>query len=310
VDLLHPDLVPHQLARWQQHPVFCGVRHLVHTDPRPDLLDLPEVRRSLAVVAERGLSLDVPDAWPRHMRQLRDVARAVPGLRVVVDHLGKPPTDPREQRQWRQGLAEVAALPNTVAKVSGLQHLHRGRDGVEAEASLRPVWDAALELFGPERLMYGGDWPMTVPVGGYEPAWAATARLVGELSPPEQDRVLAGTAAAVYGLAARTGPRRAGGHRCLTPATRRRDRTRWIRSRNRLHGGGRPMLTGISPILTGELLAFLDAMGHSDAVVIADAHFPAERIASRLVLLPTLGSPRSSEPSSRCSRWTTSPRWT
>ena len=51
------------------------------------------------------------------------------------------------------------------------------------------------------------------------------------------------------------------------------------------------MLTGISPILTGELLAFLDAMGHSDAVVIADAHFPAERIASRLVLLPTLGSP-------------------
>ena len=206
VDLLHPDLVPHQLVRWQQHPAFCGVRHLVHTDPRPDLLDLPEVRRSLAVVAERGLSLDVPDAWPRHMGQLRDVARAGPGLRVVVDHLGKPPQDPGEQARWRQGLAEVAALPNTVAKVSGLHHLHRGRDGVEAEASLRPVWDAALELFGPERLMYGGDWPMTVPVGGYEPAWAATARLVGELSPPEQDRVLGGTAAAVYGLATRTGP--------------------------------------------------------------------------------------------------------
>lgn len=51
------------------------------------------------------------------------------------------------------------------------------------------------------------------------------------------------------------------------------------------------MLTGLSPILTGELLALLDAMGHSDAVVLADAHFPAERIASRLVLLPTLGAP-------------------
>ena len=51
------------------------------------------------------------------------------------------------------------------------------------------------------------------------------------------------------------------------------------------------MLTGISPILTGELLALLDAMGHSDAVVLADAHFPADRIASRLVLLPTLGTP-------------------
>lgn len=51
------------------------------------------------------------------------------------------------------------------------------------------------------------------------------------------------------------------------------------------------MLTGIHPILTGELLAYLDAMGHSDAVVLADAHFPAERIASRLLNLPGLSSP-------------------
>ena len=51
------------------------------------------------------------------------------------------------------------------------------------------------------------------------------------------------------------------------------------------------MLTGIHPILTGELLAHLDAMGHSDAVVIADAHFPAERLASRILVLPGLTTP-------------------
>ncbi len=52
------------------------------------------------------------------------------------------------------------------------------------------------------------------------------------------------------------------------------------------------MLTGISPILTGDLLAALDAMGHSDSVVVADAHFPSARLASRLVLLPGLGTPQ------------------
>lgn len=51
------------------------------------------------------------------------------------------------------------------------------------------------------------------------------------------------------------------------------------------------MLTGIHPILSGELLQRLDAMGHSDAVVVADAHFPAERLAHRLVVLPGLGTP-------------------
>lgn len=206
VDLEHPDRAEEQLDRWQSHAAFCGVRHLVHTDPRPDFLDRPGVRRSLALLAGRGLPLDVPDAWPRHLPQVRDVVAATSSLRVVVDHLGKPPAVEAELGRWRAQLAEVAALPGTVAKVSGLQHLHRGRrwdDG--AEVSLRPVWDTALELFGPDRLMYGGDWPMTVPTGGEEPARAVAERLVAELTPSEQARVWAGTAAEVYGLGARAG---------------------------------------------------------------------------------------------------------
>jgi L-fucose mutarotase len=51
------------------------------------------------------------------------------------------------------------------------------------------------------------------------------------------------------------------------------------------------VLTGIHPILTGELLAHLDAMGHSDAVVLADAHFPADRLAQRLLVFPGLPTP-------------------
>ena len=175
---------------------LCGVRHLVHDDPRDDFLRLPTVRRSLQLVAGRGLPLDVPDAWPRHLAATADLAAALPELRIVVDHLGKPPFGGADWERWRATLGEVAARPNTVAKVSGLQVPGRPFTAVE----VRPAWEVALERFGPERLMWGSDWPLTVLTGGYGHAWEVMSSLVAELSPDEQERILSGTATEVYGL--------------------------------------------------------------------------------------------------------------
>ncbi|MHA7292407.1 amidohydrolase family protein [Arthrobacter sp. HLT1-21] len=184
-----------QLERWMDHPLFTGVRHLVHDDPRDGFLALPEVRRSLALVAAAGLPLDVPDAFPRHLSATAELAAALPDLTVVVDHLGKPPpVDADAWDRWREQLARCAASPNTVAKLSGLQIPHAGCS-VE---QLEPVFTTALELFGPNRLMYGGDWPMTVPFGGYQPTWEVLKTLIGSLSPAEQEAVLAGTATRTY----------------------------------------------------------------------------------------------------------------
>lgn len=175
---------------------LCGVRHLVHDDPRDGFLDLPEVRRSLGLLAERRLPLDVPDAWPRHLHRLPALADALPELTVVVDHLGKPPRGSAEFDTWAAALREVARRPNVVAKVSGLQRA----DQPFTVDALRPTWEVALGAFGPERLMYGGDWPMTVPHGGYVAHWRIVRTLLDELAPVERDRVLQGTATSVYGL--------------------------------------------------------------------------------------------------------------
>lgn len=178
---------------------LCGVRHLVHDDPREDFLDLPPVRESLVLLAQRGLPFDVPDAWPRHLRGVARLAADLPDLRVVVDHLGKPPRGADDFGAWAEALHEVARRPNTVAKVSGLQAAGQPF----TTSALRPVWETALEAFGPDRLMFGGDWPMTVPFGGYQATWAVLSELVGELSPDEQALVLGGTATSVYGLEVR-----------------------------------------------------------------------------------------------------------
>jgi L-fuconolactonase len=189
-----------QLDRYGNHMRFRGVRHLVHIDPRDDFLALPQVVDSLRLLAERRLPFDVPDAWPRHLAAVADLADAIPELTVVVDHLAKPPRGTDQYDAWAGAIRAVAARPNTVGKVSGLQMPGRPFT-VEA---LRPVLGVALDAFTPSRLMYGGDWPMTVPAGGYQAHWRVVAALLGELSAAERDDVLHATATRVYALGRET----------------------------------------------------------------------------------------------------------
>ena len=148
-------------------------------------------------MAARGLAFDVPDAFPRHLGQAAMIAERVPELVVVVDHLGKPPrNDTAAMELWERQLREVASHDNTVAKVSGL-----GLAGAAYAAdALRPVWDVALEAFGPDRLMLGSDWPVSLLHAPYAETVGVLADLVGELSEPEQADLWSGTATRTYRL--------------------------------------------------------------------------------------------------------------
>ncbi len=199
--LADPHASAASLEELRRHPRFCGVRHLVHADPRPDFLDTDPVRTSLRHLAAAGLPLDVPDAWPRHLEQAGRLAEDLPDLAVVIDHLAKPPLGRPEMGEWRAQLGRVARSPNTVAKVSGL----RIPGAPYTVAALRPAWEAALDLFAPERLMFASDWPVTAPEDGhgpqgYRPTYEVLAELVRELSPAEQKSITGETARRVYQL--------------------------------------------------------------------------------------------------------------
>lgn len=197
VPLDQPMIARQQLDELQENRVFRGVRHLVHTDPRPDFMDLPTVRESLRDVSGRGLTLDVPDAWPRHFSQALGIANALPDLTIVLDHLGKPPIGTGEFSAWQKAIAEIARYPNVFAKVSGLRKV-----GTPYTANrIAPAFDTALAHFGAERLMWGSDWPMAIADGGYGAARAVLAELIGALSPSEAASLRGGTASAVYCLA-------------------------------------------------------------------------------------------------------------
>jgi L-fuconolactonase len=174
-----------------------SLRHLVQAESDPRWLQRPEVERGLATLVDRGLGYDVL-IHAGQLPQAIGLAGRLPDLRLVLDHAGKPPIAAGDLAGWRRDLTALAAHPQVYCKVSGL--ITEADHARWTTADIRPVWDLLLRAFGPERLMFGSDWPVCVVAGGWN-RWADTVgELVHELSPGEQHAVLAGTATTFYRL--------------------------------------------------------------------------------------------------------------
>jgi L-fuconolactonase len=169
---------------------LVGVRHQVHDEPDPRWLLRPDVQRGIAAVGDAGLVFDLL-VRAAELPAAAETARCQPAVRLVLDHVGKPPLRSGDLGAWADGVAALAELPNVTCKLSGLF--------TEAEpgAALAPTVARALRWFGPERCMFGSDWPVCLLAADY----GATLELVRS-SVPEADRdaVLAGTAIRTYGL--------------------------------------------------------------------------------------------------------------
>lgn len=203
--VLDPTAARAELAR-ADTTAWCGVRTLVGRDPLERLAD-PGVVELFGELAERGLVWDVVPITPEQVRAVAGLARAVPPLRVVVDHLARPPLDTGGWEPWASNVAALADLPGVALKVSV---------GVDALT----VWDAwradvlpryvahVLGAFGPERLLLASNWPVVLLRASYPQAWGdlrdAVAKALADGGHDDVEGALAqvcgGTAVRWYGL--------------------------------------------------------------------------------------------------------------
>jgi L-fuconolactonase len=198
-DLTTPDIAD-RIAGLKERPgggKLVGLRHQVQSEPDPDWLTRPDVLRGLAAVARAGLIYDLVITAGQLSASAR-AAAAVPDLVFVLDHLGKPPIAAGRTEPWAQDLRRLAALPNTVAKLSGLVTEASWRRWQVVD--LRPYAEVALDAFGPARLMFGSDWPVCTLAASYPDVLAAARDLTVGLTSAECEAVFAGTALSVYGL--------------------------------------------------------------------------------------------------------------
>lgn len=197
VPLDDPEQAAADLAELRQRPGFVGIRNLIHDRADPDWLLRPDVDAGLGVLEDADVPFDLVAVLPRHLEILDTISERHPQLRIVVDHLGKPPVRGGDLTEWAGLLARAAENPLVSAKVSGLYPTAGDPLAWSAE-DLRPAFCTALELFGADRLMYGGDWPISVLHGGYLKVWEELAVLFAELGEADRADVLGGTAAAFY----------------------------------------------------------------------------------------------------------------
>ncbi|WP_416986480.1 amidohydrolase family protein [Streptomyces sp. T028] len=195
-DLTRPD-VTDELARLRDLPgggYLKGIRHQVQGEPDPGWLLRPDVQRGLAAVAETGLAHDLV-VLPHQLPACTKAAAALPQLTFVLDHLGKPPIASGGLEPWASDVRALAALPNTVCKLSGL--LTQADPASWSVNDLRPYADTVLDAFGPDRLMFGSDWPVSTLAAPYGDVVAVTSALV---SPSEHRQIFESTALRVYDL--------------------------------------------------------------------------------------------------------------
>lgn len=191
-----PALTAAELKRLH-HPNLVGVRHMIHRDPDPKWLLRPQVSESLGQLAAAGLTFDAVAERPDLVAQIPAIAAEHPTLTIVLDHLGKPPIAARAWQPWADLLTAAAAHPNVVAKLSGLATA--STPGFTAE-DWQPYIDHALTVFGPNRVLAGGDWPFTLTAASYGKVWQTTLDTLTALSPADRTAVLSDTARRVYRL--------------------------------------------------------------------------------------------------------------
>jgi L-fuconolactonase len=224
-DLTSP-AIARELARLASGPGgdhLVGIRHLVQSEPDPGWLRRPDVIRGLRAVQAAGLCYDLV-IRPHQLPAATDAAAAVPGLTMVLDHAAKPPLASGDLGPWTAAVRAFAARPNTVCKLSGL--VTEAAPGTP-EAAFRLAADVILGAFGPDRVMFGSDWPVCLLARDYFGVMTLAGSLVAGLSEAERTAVFAWNAARVYGLGRRVPwPATAEGEGWLLPTRRSRRSSR------------------------------------------------------------------------------------
>ncbi|WP_408055468.1 amidohydrolase family protein [Streptomyces radicis] len=177
--------------------LLTGIRHQVQGEPDPRWLLRDDVRRGLLAVGAAGLVYDLL-VLPHQLPAAVEVAALLPEVTFVLDHLAKPPIASGEIGSWAGDIARLAALPNTFCKLSGM--VTEADWASWTTEGLRPYADTVIGAFGPDRLMFGSDWPVCTLAARYDEVLTLARALTSQLNANERAAVFGRTASRVYGL--------------------------------------------------------------------------------------------------------------
>ena len=199
VDLTAPD-VAKQVASLRAGPggaKLVGIRHQVQDEADPEWLGRRDVRRGVAAVGKAGLAYDIL-VRTRELPAALAVVRALPDMRFVIDHIAKPPIASGAIDEWAARLKPLAAYPNVFCKLSGMVTEADWKHWTARD--ITPYVARVLEWFGPERCVFGSDWPVCLIAASYAHVIDACGQAMGDLPIADRERIFGGNAIELYRL--------------------------------------------------------------------------------------------------------------
>ena len=196
VDVCSPD-VRAQLERVSVRKKLRGVRHIVQSEPDDQFMLRQDFRRGIGLLAEFGLAYDIL-VFPRHLPAAYELVAAFPNQVFVLDHIAKPFVKEHVLSPWDAHIRRLALLPNVYCKVSGLLTEADWKNWRPTD--FFPYLDVVLQAFGPQRSMFGSDWPVCTLAGSYAEVTSLVEEYARNLSESELAQVWGETAARAYHL--------------------------------------------------------------------------------------------------------------
>jgi L-fuconolactonase len=195
VDLQSPD-VDRQLREFARDPRFVGVRHIAQAEPDRFLVG-EAFQRGLAALAPYDLVYDLL-VYPQQLPAAVELVARFPGQRFVLDHGGKPPLRHGDLTDWATNVRALARHANVTCKLSGLAT--EADPATWTPATVRPALDVLGQAFGPERLLFGSDWPVSLHATDYGRWLACVDAWLLEFAASARDAVFGGTCERTYRL--------------------------------------------------------------------------------------------------------------
>lgn len=202
VPLMDPGATEKALAeKYLNNKYFKGIRHLIHDEPDAKWILQDSVLESLKILSRRNLPYDIVGIKTDHIESALTVAEKVPDLKMIFDHINQPPIASKEKfGVWGELMKEASKHKNFYVKISGLGAASKKGENWNA-SDVRPYIEFALEVFGEDRCLCGGNWPVCLLTGSYGKAWDIYREVIGSLLDEEgKEKVCFKNAVQFYNL--------------------------------------------------------------------------------------------------------------
>jgi len=195
---LQADALEERIQHYQHMPAFKGVRHIVQAEADPDFIIRPDFIRGIRLLAEAGWTYDIL-VFERQFPAVLTFLERCPDQPFVLDHIGKPEISGHPSRGWSEGIGVMAEHPNVHCKVSGM--VTEASWSTWKADDFKPYLDVVFQAFGPERLMFGSDWPVCMlAADDYQQVIELVEYYIADYSSAEKAAFFGGNAERFYKL--------------------------------------------------------------------------------------------------------------